>query len=83
MEINELSIEIAKIISGIAAPFAMFGTVVLILRWFKQDTADMIKIYSESTDKKIASIEKNVEAIREDMKDFHRRLLEIEMNRSK
>ena len=65
------------------AVLGMFASILAILRWFKQDTADMIKIYSEATDKRIASIEKNVEAIREDMKDFHNRLCEIEKNRGK
>ena len=65
------------------AVLGMFASILAILRWFKQDTADMIKIYSEATDKRIASIEKNVEAIREDMKDFHNRLCEIERNRGK
>ena len=50
----------------------------------------MIKIYSESTDAKIDAIkenvkviEKSVEAIKEDVKDFHNRLCEIERNRGK
>lgn len=81
METPDMSLEIARIVAGIATPFAMFGTVVLILRWFKQDTSDMIKVYAEATDKRVASIEKNVEAIREEMKDFHNRLCKIEENR--
>lgn len=90
MEVSDLSVEIAKIVTGIAAPFAMFGTVVLILRWFKQDTADMIKVYAEATEKRVASVEKVVEAIKEDVKairtdvkDFHDRLCKIEESRSK
>lgn len=90
MQPTELSVEVAKIITGIAAPFAMFGTVVLVLRWFKQDTVDMIKIYSESTDAKIDAIKEDVKAIKEDVKaikddvkDFHNRLCKIEENRGK
>lgn len=90
MEPSQISIELAKIVASIAAPFAMFGTVVLILRWFKTDTADMMKIYSEATDKRIASVEKVVEAIKEDVtaikddvKDFHNRLIDLEVKRQR
>lgn len=90
MEIGDLSAEIVKSIAGIAAPFAMFGTVVLILRWFKQDTSDMIKIYAEATDAKIDAIKEDVKAIKEDVKaikddvkDFHNRLCSIEEKRGK
>lgn len=83
MEVTELSVEVAKIVAGIAAPFAMFGTVVLILRWFKQDTSDMIKIYAEATDSKIEAIKEDVKAIREDVRDFHNRLCKIEEERGK
>ena len=78
------------------AVLGMFASILAILRWFKQDTAEMIKIYSESTkayseatDRRIAAIEKNVEAIKEDVKImaeenklFHKRLLEIEASRN-
>ena len=90
METPDMPLEIAKIIAGIATPFAMFGTVVLILRWFKQDTTDMINIYSKSTDAKIDAIKEDVKAIKEDVKaikddvkDFHNRLCKIEENRGK
>jgi hypothetical protein len=78
MEVTELSVELARIIASLAAPFAMFGTVVLILRWFKTDTADMIKIYSESTKAQIDAIKEDVKAIKEDVRDFHNRLCSIE-----
>jgi hypothetical protein len=72
----------------IIAVLGMFASILAILRWFKQDTAEMIKIYAESTqkilastDKRIEAIEKNVEAIKTEMKDFHDRLCEIERNR--
>jgi peptidoglycan hydrolase CwlO-like protein len=90
MNISDLSAEFVKSLADIAAPFAMFGTVVLILRWFKQDTSDMIKIYSEATDAKIDAIKEDVKAIREDVRaikddvrDFHNRLCSIEENRDK
>lgn len=90
MDTPEISLEIARIIAGIATPFAMFGTVVLILRWFKQDTSDMIKIYSVATDAKIDAIKEDVKAIKEDVKaikddvkDFHNRLCKIEEKRGK
>lgn len=72
------------------AVLGMFASILAILRWFKQDTADMIKIYAESTqkiiattDKRIESMEKTLEAIKEDIKDFHNRLCRIEENRGK
>ena len=82
---QELSIELARVIASIATPFAMFCTVVLILRWFKTDTADMMKIYSESTKAQIDAIKEDVKAIKDDVKaikedvrDFHDRLCKIE-----
>lgn len=71
---EELSLEIVRIIASIVTPFVMFGTVVLILRRFKTDTVDMMKIYDEATDAKI-------EAIREDVRDFHKTLCEIQAGR--
>lgn len=72
------------------AVLGMFASILAILRWFKQDTADMIKIYAESTDAKIEAIKVSVEAIKEDVKaikddvkDFHNRLCKIEENRNK
>ena len=63
------------------AVLGMFASILAILRWFKQDTAEMIKIYAESTEKRIQSMEKNIDAIREEMKDFHNRLCAIEERR--
>ena len=68
----------------------MFASILVILRWFKTDTADMMKIYSESTKAQIDAIKEDVKAIKEDVKaikddvkDFHARLFEIERNRGK
>ena len=63
----------------------MFASILVILRWFKQDTTEMMKIYSEATDirlaamdKVIAEIKDDVKAIKEDVRDFHNRLCAIE-----
>jgi hypothetical protein len=70
----------------------MFTSILIILRWFKQDTAEMIKIYSESTDKKLKdtdrrleamdrrldAMDRNIDAIKFEMKDFHNRLIEAQ-----
>ncbi|MCE5319406.1 MAG: hypothetical protein LLG04_18830 [Parachlamydia sp.] len=50
------NIELAKILG-------MFASILLILRWFKTDTAEMIKIYSEATDTRVKAIEEKVGAI--------------------
>ena len=68
----------------------MFASILVILRWFKQDTADLMNIYTESTKAQIEAIKESVNAIKEDVKaikddvrDFHDRLCKIEENRGK
>lgn len=65
------------------AVLGMFAIILAILRWFKLDTTQMMKIYFEAADNRRALIEKNVESIREDVKNLHNRLCEIERNRGK
>jgi hypothetical protein len=62
----------------VVAVLGTFVIILVILKWFKQDTAEMIKIYSESTKAQIEAIEKNVETFKTEMKDFHDRLCAIE-----
>lgn len=73
----------------------LFSSILIILRWFKTDTAEMIKIFQESTDKRLEStdkrldgfdrrievIEKTILRMEEENKDFHKKLLEIEGRR--
>ena len=65
------------------AILGMFAIILSILRWFKLDTTQMIRIYFESADNRRAFIEKNVESIQEDVKNLRNRLCEIERNRGK
>jgi hypothetical protein len=58
----------------VVAVLGMFTIILATIRWFKQDTAEMMKIYAEST-------KAQIEAIKTEMKDFHDRLCEIERNR--
>ena len=67
----------------VIAILGMFASILVILRWFKQDTTEMIKIYAEATDKRMQAVEKTLEAIKQEIKDFHDRLCEIERNRNK
>ena len=55
----------------VVAVLGMFTIILATIRWFKQDTAEMMKIYAEST-------KAQIEAIKTEMKDFHGRLCAIE-----
>lgn len=66
------------------AILGMFAIILSILRWFKLDTTQMIRIYFESADNRRAFIEKNVESIQEDVKNLRNRLCALEeKNRGK
>jgi hypothetical protein len=74
-------IEIGKIVTIFGGIFAIFSAVLIILRWFKADTADMIRIFADATKAQLAGMDKTINEIREDTKNFHARLLEIEKNK--
>lgn len=68
----------------------MFASILAILRWFKIDTAEMIKIYADSTTAQIEAIREDVKSIQTDVKaiqaevrDFHQKLCEIQQGKER
>lgn len=84
MEVTAEQIEIVKIVSILVGIMTIFGCILGILRWFKTDTSEMIKMFTENTNKRlemteqrIAAIEILVIAIKEEVRDFHCKICEI------